>query len=181
MNHNERLQKLKRLQNLLQELNVLESRVLFANPEEESSVCLTSQNTVQHSQSSFAKKEIFANACKKSLSLFYPQIHIGDNQQLCAMIDCITVSHNKQSFWTNVQSWIPQKSVTQVKEYYQKCFSRVKYEYKICEEDKNMLKQLSVLMKDSKPADVVNCFMERYKEKSYFKRTLVMYIVYLRK
>ncbi|CAL6089232.1 Hypothetical_protein [Hexamita inflata] len=179
MIHNEQLQKLKRLQNLLQELNYLESQVLNKNLEEESSIYLTSQNTVQHSQSQ--KQEMFANACKKSLSIFYPQIKIGDKQQLCAMVDGITISKNKRAFWTSVQSMIPQKSVTQVKEYYQKCFSRIKYEQNISEEDKNMLRQLSVLMKESKPAEVANSFIQRYTEKNYFKRTLVMFIVYLRK
>ncbi|CAL6078109.1 Hypothetical_protein [Hexamita inflata] len=185
MNHQEQLQKLRRLQNLLQELDDLESQILNdINSEDNSS---TNRNTEQESNadklesSTTLKKEMFVNACQKSLSLFNPQVYVEDHKQLCYAIDSIMSSDKNRAFWKNVQQMIPQKSVTQVKEYYQKCFSRAKYELKISEEDKNILRQLSVLMKDSKPAEVVNCFMDCYKEKNYFKRTLVMFIMYLRK
>ncbi|CAL6074788.1 Hypothetical_protein [Hexamita inflata] len=188
MNHNEQLQKLRRLQNLLQELDVLESQIQNdINSVDDSSICLSSRNIcaqqskLVQTESIVQKKEMFANACQKSLSLFNLSVYVGDHKQLCNAIDSIMSSDKKRAFWKNVQSMIPQKSVTQVKEYYQKCFSRVKYEQKICEEDKNILKQLSILMKESKPAEVANCFMDCYKEKNYFKRTLVMFIMYLRK
>ncbi|CAL6110143.1 Hypothetical_protein [Hexamita inflata] len=184
MNHNEQLQKLRRLQNLLQELDILESQILNDMNSEDNSICLSSRNQQSKpakTDSTAQKKEIFVNACQKSLSLFNPQVYVEDHKQLCYAIDSIMSSDKNRAFWKNVQSMIPQKSVTQVKEYYQKCFSRVKYEQRISEQDKNILKQLSVLMKDSKPAEVANRFIECYTEKNYFKRTLVMYISYLRR
>ncbi|CAL5993559.1 Hypothetical_protein [Hexamita inflata] len=185
MNHFDKLQKLKRLQSLLQELSILESKMISINLAEESFANITNQNSVQKQKSpikisSALKKEKFADACKMVLQQFQTMLQIEDNIQLCQQIE--NISLNQRQFWTSVQRLIPEKSATQLKEYYQKSFSKVKYEAKISEEDKNTLKQLSIQMKDSKPAEVVSHFLKQCNNcNKYLKRTLVMFVVYIRR
>ncbi|CAL6049120.1 Hypothetical_protein [Hexamita inflata] len=187
MNHFEMLQKLKRLQSLLQELSVLESKMVSINSAEESFANTTNQNSVLQDfkspaqiSSTALKQQKFVDACKMVFLQFQPMIQIEDNMQLCSQID--NISLNQRQFWTSVHKLIPEKSATQLKEYYQKCFSKVKYEAKISEEDKNTLKQLSIQMKDNKPAEVVSHFLKLSNNcNKYFKRTLVMFVVYMRR
>ncbi|CAL6049084.1 Hypothetical_protein [Hexamita inflata] len=186
MNHQEILQQLVRLRSLLQELDYIEQKISNnSNNTDEPSV--SSAQPVYKlksvgSISSFQKKQMFANACMWSLQSLNKTVQINDHKQLCNVIDKYVTSKNQHSFWINVQTMIPEKSATQLREYYQKSFSKVKYEAKISEEDKNTLKQLSILMKGSKPAEVVSHFLKQCNNcNKYLKRTLVMFVVYIRK
>ncbi|CAL6049062.1 Hypothetical_protein [Hexamita inflata] len=189
MNHQEKLQKLIGLQNLLQELNALESETQKTkNNIEESIISSQSQiicnNVCQkavNKMSTAQKKERFSDACKIALKQFIPIVQAEDSKDLCIQIDQYLLTHEQRTFWAKVQSMIPEKTITQVKEYYQKCFQRSKYNETISEEDKIALKELSDQMKDFKPAQVADHFLASQKNQKYFKRTLVMFIVYFRK
>ncbi|CAL5993583.1 Hypothetical_protein [Hexamita inflata] len=189
MSHQEKLQQLVRLRSLLQELDYIEQKISnnSNNTDEPHEPSVSSAQPVKKlksvgSISSFQKKQKFADACKQSLQSLNKTVQISDHKQLCNVIDLCITSKNQQKFWTSVQTIIPEKSATQLKEYYQKSFSKVKYDAKISGEDKNTLKQLSILMKDSKPAEVVSHFLKQYNNcNKYLKRTLVMFVVYIRK
>ncbi|CAL6081733.1 Hypothetical_protein [Hexamita inflata] len=185
MNHQEILQQLVRLRSLLQELDYIEQKISNnSNNTDEPSV--SSAQPVYKlksvgSISSFQKKQMFANACMWSLQLLNKTVQISDHKQLCNVIDQYVTSKNQHSFWINVQTMIPEKSATQLREYYQKSFSRIKYEQTISFEDKVILKQLSSQMKESKPSQVVNYYIKQYPENMYFKRMLIMFIFNCRK
>ncbi|CAL5993585.1 Hypothetical_protein [Hexamita inflata] len=183
MNYQEKLQQLMRLQTLLQELSILESQITNGiNTSEEPTISLINSIQKRKTQKSSSQKiDMFADACKQSLQLLNKTVQISDHKQLCNVIDLCITSKNQQKFWTSVQSMIPEKSVTQLREYYQKSFSRIKYEQTISFEDKVILKQLSSQMIESKPSQVVNYFTKQYPKNMYFKRMLVMFIFNCRK
>ncbi|CAL6049082.1 Hypothetical_protein [Hexamita inflata] len=183
MNYQEKLQQLMRLQTLLQELSILELQITNEiNTSEEPTIRLMNSVLKSKTQKSSSQKiDMFADACTRSLQLLNKTVQISDHKQLCNVIDQYVTRKNQQKFWTSVQSMIPEKSATQLREYYQKSFSRIKYEQTISFEDKVILKQLSSQMKESKPSQVVNYYIKQYPENMYFKRMLVMFIFNCRK
>ncbi|CAL5993555.1 Hypothetical_protein [Hexamita inflata] len=185
MNHNEKLLKLVRLQDLLQELNVLEDQIKETN---HINNFLSFHNFTNHQcckyvpkLSSAQKKARFAEACREALKHFHPSAIVEDHKQLCAQVDMYLETNSSKTFWSHVQTTIPEKTTTQLKEYFQKCFSKVKFEESISEEDKAVLKDLSSQMKDRRPAQVTDHFIKCRQSNPYFKRTIIMFVVSLRK
>ncbi|CAL5993567.1 Hypothetical_protein [Hexamita inflata] len=131
--------------------------------------------------SSTQKNARFAEACREALKHFHPSAIVEDHKQLCAQVDTYLETYSSKTFWSHVQTTIPEKTTTQLKEYFQKCFSKVKYEESISEEDKAVLKELSSQMKDCRPAQVTDHFIKCRQSNPYFKRTIIMFVISLRK
>ncbi|CAL6010341.1 Hypothetical_protein [Hexamita inflata] len=91
---------------------------------------------------------------------------------------CYEYLENSQRtvFWKQLEQLIPFKSRFQLRDYYNKSFTKCKYQKYISYEDKLTLRDIHAQMPDAKPAVVVDKFIEITGSDQYFKRNLIMYI-----
>ncbi|CAL6019345.1 Hypothetical_protein [Hexamita inflata] len=99
------------------------------------------------------------------------------NKELCEKIDDYIANSRRAVFWKKLQILIPSKSHSQLRDYYNKSFSKCMYKEYISYEDKLALRDVLARMPNAKPAAVVDAFIEITGSDQYFKRNLVMYVV----
>ncbi|CAL5993747.1 Hypothetical_protein [Hexamita inflata] len=124
------------------------------------------------SQDSILFQYKFAECLQKVI-----QLQESDNKKLCQEVVNYLKCHNTKVFWQQLHGLISDKSVKYLKEYYQNSFKRFLHQEFITQEDKLVLKDLMNEMKDRKPSEIAEIFMEMTVDKNYFRRNVVMYVV----
>ncbi|CAL6091121.1 Hypothetical_protein [Hexamita inflata] len=109
------------------------------------------------------------------------QIQEPDNKKLCKEVLNYFENNGSKQFWKQMHELIPEKSKVQLREYFQNSFKRFMHQEYLSQEDKIVLKDLIIQMKDRKPSEIVDKFMEMAKDKNYFKRNVIMYVVNFKK
>ncbi|CAL6094117.1 SANT/Myb_domain [Hexamita inflata] len=97
------------------------------------------------------------------------------SKELCQELAAHFKTYDQGRFWSKVHQIIPEKTPTQLKEYFQKSFQQCLHQ-QISAVDEAVLRNLERRMKDHKPAEVADVFMEMTNQK-YFKRSAVVFIV----
>ncbi|CAL6017312.1 Hypothetical_protein [Hexamita inflata] len=105
------------------------------------------------------------------------QINENDNKKLCQKVVIYLQCNSSKIFWKQMSELIPEKNIKYLKEYYQNSFKRFEHQEFMTLEDKLRLKDLMNEMQTSKPAEIAEIFMEMTKDKNYFRRNVVMYII----
>ncbi|CAL5991346.1 Hypothetical_protein [Hexamita inflata] len=126
----------------------------------------------KETQSHVAFQTLFAQSAVSVL-----QSHNVSNQELCEKIDQYIANNKRAVFWKKLELLIPSKSHIQLRDYYNKSFSKCMYKEYITHEDKLILRGIMTQMPEAKPAAVVDRFIETTGSNQYFKRNLVMYVV----
>ncbi|CAL6107211.1 Hypothetical_protein [Hexamita inflata] len=106
---------------------------------------------------------------------------VTDDRDLCLKVNQYLINHRQKIFWSNLQILIPSKTMRQLREYYQKSFTRVLYDNQIDVQDKELLRQMIESQREASPADIVNQFMKTCQNKNYFKRNIVMYVINMKR
>ncbi|CAL5991172.1 Hypothetical_protein [Hexamita inflata] len=106
---------------------------------------------------------------------------VTDDRDLCLKVNQHLINHRQKFFWHHLQTLIPHKTVKQLREYYQKSFTRVLYDSQIDVQDKEFLHQMIDKQMETSPTAIANQFLEVCCNKNYFKRNIVMYIINLRR
>ncbi|CAL6082695.1 Hypothetical_protein [Hexamita inflata] len=104
-----------------------------------------------------------------------------DNKKLCQELLNYFENNGSIQFWKQMHELIPEKSKVQLREYFQNSFKRFMHQEFLSQEDKIVLKDLIMQMKDRKPSEIAEKFMEMARDKNYFKRNVIMYVVNLKK
>ncbi|CAL6058056.1 Hypothetical_protein [Hexamita inflata] len=122
------------------------------------------------SQEQIAFQELFAHSASKLLN----ENNIS-NKVLCEKIN----THIKQQpqFWVNLSQLISHKTHVQLRDYYNKSFSKFMYQVFISVEHKLILRDMYQQTPNDKPSKIVERFIESTGNTQYFKRNLVMYLV----
>ncbi|CAL6054437.1 Hypothetical_protein [Hexamita inflata] len=100
-----------------------------------------------------------------------------NNRRLCEMVNEHLKDNFPLDFWTTMRNIIPQKTEIQLREYYQKSFSRHMFEESISVQDKIILCDLMNEMPNEKPSKIAAEFVKMVGTGKYFYRNIVMYIV----
>ncbi|CAL5972202.1 Hypothetical_protein [Hexamita inflata] len=125
-------------------------------------------------------QSLFEKSIKQVL-LSYGVGKCEDSQELCRQVNICLQHTNKKSFWSQVQQRIPEKSDKQLREYFQKSYQRVMYQDLTDEDDKKLLKQLFLRDPDKRAAVIADEFLQVCEHQNYFKRSIVMYIINLKR
>ncbi|CAL5991148.1 Hypothetical_protein [Hexamita inflata] len=104
-----------------------------------------------------------------------------NDKKLCNQIDEHLATHGQKFFWPSLQAMIPSKTVKQLREYYQNSFSRVLYDSQIDVQDKELLREMIESQREACPTDIANQFLEVCRNKNYFKRNIVMYVINMKR
>ncbi|CAL6048878.1 Hypothetical_protein [Hexamita inflata] len=124
-----------------------------------------------------SKEQIeFQNRFSSSLQTVL-KIKETNNKTLSEKAVCYLQNNNSIQFWKEMHELIPDKSTVQLREYFQNSFKRFMHQEFINKEDKMVLKDLINEMKDKKPAEIADKFMEMTADRNYFKRNVLMYVV----
>ncbi|CAL5992395.1 Hypothetical_protein [Hexamita inflata] len=126
----------------------------------------------------------FQSLFEKSIKQVLLKYGVGkceDSQELCRQVNICLQLTNKKSFWSQVQQLIPEKSDKQLREYFQKSFQRVMYQDLTDEDDKRLLKQLFIRDPEKRAAAIADEFLQICNHQNYFKRSIVMYIINLKR
>ncbi|CAL5972238.1 Hypothetical_protein [Hexamita inflata] len=102
-------------------------------------------------------------------------------EELCQRVDLHLQNSNRKYFWSRVQQLIPFKSEKQLREYYQKSFQRAMYTEFNDEEDKKLIKNLLEKEPNKRASVLADEFLGVCKCKTYFKRSVVMFIINLKR
>ncbi|CAL6079356.1 Hypothetical_protein [Hexamita inflata] len=124
------------------------------------------------SKQSIEFQNLFAECVQKVI-----RIEENDNKKLCQQITNHLQNCDGLKFWKEMHELIPDKSTVQLREYFQNSFKRFMHQEFINKEDKMVLKDLINEMKDKKPAEIADKFMEMTADRNYFKRNVLMYVV----
>ncbi|CAL5991178.1 Hypothetical_protein [Hexamita inflata] len=106
---------------------------------------------------------------------------VTDDRDLCLKVNQHLINHRQKIFWSNLQILIPSKTMRQLREYYQKSFTRVLFDNQIDVQDKELLREMIESQREASPADIVNQFMKTCQNKNYFKRNIVMYVINMKR
>ncbi|CAL6086920.1 Hypothetical_protein [Hexamita inflata] len=117
----------------------------------------------------------FEAALKSALVDLHRNAPSMSSQELCQALTVHFKVYDQGPFWSKVHEIIPEKTPIQLKEYFQKSFQQCLYQ-QISAVDEAVLRSLERRMKDHKPAEVADVFMEMTNQK-YFKRNVVVFIV----
>ncbi|CAL6043025.1 Hypothetical_protein [Hexamita inflata] len=104
-----------------------------------------------------------------------------NDRELCIQVNAHFTSFGQKNFWHNLQALIPNKTVKQLREYYQKSFMRVLYDNQIDVRDKELLREIIDNQKNASPTDIAIQFQNVCQNKNYFQRTIVMYVINMRR
>ncbi|CAL6025562.1 Hypothetical_protein [Hexamita inflata] len=104
-----------------------------------------------------------------------------NDRELCIQVNAYFTSFGQKNFWQRLQTLIPQKSIKQLREYYQKSFMRVLYDNQIDVQDKELLREMIANQKTVSPTDIAIQFLDVCQNKNYFQRNIVMYVINMRK
>ncbi|CAL6010978.1 Hypothetical_protein [Hexamita inflata] len=118
----------------------------------------------------------FANCLQQTLN-----INTSDNKILCQNVLHYFNDNGSKQFWRKMGELIPEKTTVQLREYFQNSFRRFMHQEYLNKEDKVILLELIKQMKDKKPAQIADEFMDTVKDRNYFKRNVVMYIINMKK
>ncbi|CAL6058061.1 Secretoglobin [Hexamita inflata] len=142
------------------------------------------KSVVVKTQSSQQAKfqQLFRDSVKQILFDSYNKKAFEMNdKELCEVLNEYIKKFYCGQLWTTLQKMIPVKTITQLKEYYQKSFQKCLYSDSISLEDKVILRELISQMPLNKPCEVADRFLEVCNVKNYFKRNIIMYIVNIKK
>ncbi|CAL6082681.1 Hypothetical_protein [Hexamita inflata] len=128
------------------------------------------------SQASIKFQNRYSEAIQKVMNIQQP-----DNKKLCQELLNYFENYGSIKFWKQMHELIPEKSKVQLREYFQNSFKRFVHQEYLSQEDKIVLKDLIIQMKDRKPSEIADKFMEIAKDKNYFKRNVIMYVVNMKK
>ncbi|CAL5993761.1 Conserved_hypothetical protein [Hexamita inflata] len=128
------------------------------------------------SQDSILFQYKFAECLQKVI-----QLQESDNKKLCQEVVNYLQCNSSKIFWKEMHELIPEKSTVQLRESFQNSFKRLIHQEYLSQEDKVILKNLMIEMTDQKPAEIADNFMDLVKDKNYFKRNVVMYIINMKK
>ncbi|CAL6006490.1 Hypothetical_protein [Hexamita inflata] len=106
---------------------------------------------------------------------------VTDDRDLCLKVNQHLINYEQKLFWQRLQTLIPHKTVKQLREYYQKSFQRVLYDDQIDARDKELLREMIDKQKDASPTNIANQFLEVYPNRNYFKRSIVMYAINIKR
>ncbi|CAL5991999.1 Hypothetical_protein [Hexamita inflata] len=106
---------------------------------------------------------------------------VTNNRDLCLKVNQHLINYGQKFFWQRLQTLIPQKTVKQLREYYQKSFQRVLYNDQIDAHDKKLLRELIDNQNDASPTEIANQFLEVCPNRNYFKRSIVMYVINIKR
>ncbi|CAL6049064.1 Hypothetical_protein [Hexamita inflata] len=126
-------------------------------------------------------QQLFSQKLKEIILTYVPDAVITNDQELCIQINDYFKNSGQKYFWKQLNDQIPNKTSKQLREYYQKSFQRVLYDNSIDVEDKETLRQLIEQMPNDTPTSIANAFCEVSRNKNYFKRNIVMYIINLKR
>ncbi|CAL5991388.1 Conserved_hypothetical protein [Hexamita inflata] len=132
------------------------------------------------SQQQLAFQNLFASSVIKILNASKVHFQPATNKELCEQLNLYLASSRYSNFWAKLADMIPAKSPVQLKEYYKKSFSRFMFQENIGFEDKALLRDMLHQMPYAKPSQIVDQFIEKTGNHSYFKRNLIIYLVNLR-
>ncbi|CAL6054439.1 Hypothetical_protein [Hexamita inflata] len=120
----------------------------------------------------------FVAALKKVLAeLGHDTCSLVNHRQLCIMANEHLKDKRSTEFWREIRKLIPQKTETQLREYYQKSFLRHMFEESISVQDKIILCDLMNEMPNEKPSKIADAFVKKVGTGKYFHRNIVMYVV----
>ncbi|CAL6102704.1 Hypothetical_protein [Hexamita inflata] len=124
-------------------------------------------------------KHKFSQTLKKYLNDF-SQTYAMTDKQLCLCLTSYFSVHNQNIFWEHVHSEIPNKTSQQLKQYFQKSFSKCKFEI-INNSIKLKIKEMTRAMPQSKPSKIVDLFFAEIENKVYFRREVLMLVQYFQR
>ncbi|CAL5993467.1 Hypothetical_protein [Hexamita inflata] len=106
--------------------------------------------------------------------------NIMTDKQLCLCLATYFSVHSPNQFWERVHNAIPYKTVLQLKQYFQKSFSKCKFE-EISDNDKCRIMEITLQMPQSKPSDIVDAFFIEIGNDAYFRREVLMLVQYFQR
>ncbi|CAL6007174.1 Hypothetical_protein [Hexamita inflata] len=102
------------------------------------------------------------------------------DKQLCQYLTQYFTAHNQKIFWERVNTAIPYKTSLQLKQYFQKSFTKCIYE-DINNCVKYSIKELTLAMPQSKPSEIVDIFFTNNENIVYFRREVLMLVQYFQR
>ncbi|CAL5991740.1 Hypothetical_protein [Hexamita inflata] len=125
-------------------------------------------------------KNEFQQSLRTILYKYDQTVNLMTEKQLCLCLATYFSVHSQSQFWERVHNAIPYKTVLQLKQYFQKSFSKCKFE-EISENDKCRLMQMTRQMPLSKPSDIVDAFFTEIGNDAYFRREVLMLVQYFQR
>ncbi|CAL5971650.1 Hypothetical_protein [Hexamita inflata] len=125
-------------------------------------------------------KQEFLETVKTIMMEFDIRANQMIDKEVCQVLKQYFQSHDQKLFWERVQQQISYKTVLQLKQYYQKSFLQCQYE-QISKNDKQKIVQLIRVMPQSKPSEIVNIFFNEIGSEIYFRRKVIMLVIYLQR
>ncbi|CAL5993487.1 Hypothetical_protein [Hexamita inflata] len=101
------------------------------------------------------------------------------DKQLCSHLETFLQNNKQRLFWERAQTEIPYKTSFQLKQYFQKSFSRCKFKG-INRADKQRIKEITHVMRECKPAEIADAFIAN-SENMYFRREVLMLVQYFKR
>ncbi|CAL6071237.1 Hypothetical_protein [Hexamita inflata] len=156
------------------------------NPNNEIQLIVDQQDEIKQTKQTRPSKfqqfqAIFTAALITVLNSHCENIINMNAPQICLQLNSFFKTNNQKQFWTKMQQIIPSRTDVQLREYYQKQYQKCLYNDKITDIDKNSLKQLIIQMHECPPAEIANEFLDQVGVQKYFKRRIIMFIVYQKK
>ncbi|CAL5991744.1 Hypothetical_protein [Hexamita inflata] len=102
------------------------------------------------------------------------------DKQLCLCLTSNFSIQNQKLFWARMHEEIAYKTCYQLKQYFQKSFSKCKFE-KISDNDKQRIVDITHAMPQRKPFEIVDAFFAENSQKAYFRREVLMMVQYIQK
>ncbi|CAL6110472.1 Hypothetical_protein [Hexamita inflata] len=125
-------------------------------------------------------KQQFAQAIKTEMMSLENTSDKMTDKQRCQFLTNYFKSHSQSMFWDRVHNIIPYKTKLQLKQYFQKSFSQCQYE-EINDVHKRRIRELTRLMSHNKPSEIVDRFCNEIGKEVYFRRQVIMFILYLQR
>ncbi|CAL6102826.1 Hypothetical_protein [Hexamita inflata] len=102
------------------------------------------------------------------------------DKQLCLCLTSYFSIQSQKLFWARMHEEIAYKTCYQLKQYFQKSFSKCKFE-KISDNDKQRIVDITYAMPQRKPFEIVDAFFAENSKKAYFRREVLMMVQYIQK
>ncbi|CAL5987159.1 Hypothetical_protein [Hexamita inflata] len=102
------------------------------------------------------------------------------DKQVCEYLATYFSVHNQSQFWEHVHTKIPYKTSLQLKQYFQKSFSKCLFE-SINNGSRQIIMEMTQAMQQSKPSEIVDKFFAKMENKAYFRREVLMLVKYFQR
>ncbi|CAL5992413.1 Hypothetical_protein [Hexamita inflata] len=102
-------------------------------------------------------------------------------EELCQRVDLHLQNSNRKQFWSSVHQLITFKTEKQLREYYQKSFQRAMFTEFNDDDDKQLLRNMLEKEPNKRASELADEFIRICKCKTYFKRSIVMFIINLKR